>query len=73
MADPRIPRVIASLNLPHEVRQVLVGHAFAHGLDIELVIEAFRAIYRLGFYDGSVEGRAEACLVKLVGKNYEDR
>lgn len=71
MSEPRIPEVIAKLELPHEIRDALMRHAFAHGLNVESVLEAFRAIYALGFYDGAIEGRAVACLITLKGASYD--
>jgi hypothetical protein len=71
--DSRIPTIVAQLRLPHDIRDLLVRRAFECGLDVETVVEAFRAIYCLGFYDGCIEGKAEACLVKLEGRNYERR
>jgi hypothetical protein len=71
MSDGRIPPIIAKLSLPHEIRKVLIRHAFATGIDIETVLEAFRAVYSLGFYDGCIEGQAEACLIKIRGRDYD--
>ena len=68
---PKIPEIIAKLELPEEIKNMLTQQAFSHGLDIQLVLDAFRSIYALGFYDGAFLGRAQGCLISLSGENYD--
>ena len=45
---------VLNLELPDEIRNVVVTGATAKGFDIEKLVEAYRTVYALGFDDGAV-------------------
>ena len=50
---------ILTLILPDEIRDVVVQGASAQGLDVEKLLEAYRTVYAVGFYDCAVHALSQ--------------
>ncbi len=55
----RLLLTVFNLNLPDEIRDAVVNGAPAQGLDVQKLVEAYRTVYALGFYDGAVHVHSE--------------
>jgi hypothetical protein len=50
----RILFTVLNLKLPDEIRTAVATGATSKGLDVEKLLESYRAVYALGFYDGAI-------------------
>ena len=55
--------LVLNLELPREIHEVVLKGAIAKGLEAKQLLEAYRTVYALGFYDGAVHGTRKAKVI----------